>query len=333
MRTQPDDLTPEQVSDWLRTHWGFDIERVDYTLLGHGSHNWTAVTTDGTKWFAKANRAGPDSEFSQVTHQTAAALHEAGLAFVLGAVRDRSGAVRPKVSPDWEVAVFPFIEGRNPDFGTDDRVPVAEAVGRLHAYAPVLDFALHWSPSWLQPELKQLLAEELDRPWTGGPYGESARALLASAQPDIQRLLAESDRLVALLAESDEPWVMTHGEPHGGNTMLDTSGGAHLVDCNAMMYAPRERDLRLLLYASHRAPRGLDNTAVLAAYQRGTGQPIQPREFALELFRVEWHLIEICREAQLFSGPHEDTADVRGAWASLQRYLEVERNWPALSAV
>jgi len=330
MLTPPADLTADQVSDYLHTHWKFDTVDVSYAPVGHGSHNWIAVTADGTKWFVKAGRVGPNSEFFQATHQTAAALCEAGLDFVLGAVRDRSGAVRPRVSPDWEIAVFPFIEGRNPDFGTDERVPVAEALGRLHAYGSVPEVALHWEPGWCQPELKQLLAGDLDRPWIEGPYGERARALFVRTRSGIERLFAESDRLVGLLAESDQPWVITHGEPHDGNSMLDTSGTAYLIDCDAMMYAPRERDLRLLLHASHQRPGELDNTAVLAAYQRSAGRPIEPRPFALELFRAEWHLIEICRYGWLFSGPHEDTADVRARWQSLQRYLPVGQNWPEL---
>jgi spectinomycin phosphotransferase len=333
MLTPPDDLTADQIAEFLRTHWTFAPAEVSYTPLGHGSHNWTVVATDGTKWFAKFNRSGPNSEFSEATNQTAAALREAGLDFVLGPVRDRAGNVRTQLSSRWEVSVFPYIEGRNPDFDTDERALVAEAVGRLHGYDQVPDLALRWEPGWYQPELKQLLADELDRPWAAGPYGERARALFVRTRSGIERLFAESDRLVGLLAESDEPWAITHGEPHDGNSMLDASGTAYLIDCNALMYAPRERDLRLLLHASHQRPRELDNTAVLAAYQRGLGRPVRPREFALELFRAEWHLIEICRYAWLFSGPHEDTADVRVRWKALTGYLPVEQNWPELPYV
>jgi spectinomycin phosphotransferase len=246
---------------------------------------------------------------------------------VLGPIRDRTGQARPHVSPDWELSLFPFIEGRNPDFGSAERTQVAEILGRLHAFRPIPDTAIQWEPGWYQPELKQILANQLHRPWTGGPYGEQARSLFLSTRSGIGRLLALSDRLVAQLANSDDPWVITHGEPHDGNTMLDTSGKMHLIDCDAVMFAPRERDLRLLLYANHQRPQNLDNTAVIAAYQRTAG-PVQPRPFALELFRAEWHLIEIARYAELFSGTHGDTADVQTRWNSLNSYTPVTQNWP-----
>ena len=332
MLTSPQDLTAEQVSVYLHTHWALDGLEVTYAPVGHGSHNWSVTAPDGTRWFAKADRISPDSDFFQATYQTTAVLHEAGLDFVLGPIRDLTGQARPQVSPDWELALFPFIEGHNPDFGSGsgERAQVAEILGRLHAFAPIPDMALHWEPGWYQAELKQTLANELEQPWTDGPYGERARSLFVSTRPGIERLLALSDQLVAQLATSDDPWVITHGEPHGGNTMLDTAGKMHLIDCDAMMFAPRERDLRLLLYANHQRPQNVDNTEVIAAYQRNAG-PVQPRPFALELFRAEWHLIEIARYAELFSGKHTDTADVQARWKSLNSYIPVTQNWPELT--
>ncbi|WP_020579280.1 phosphotransferase enzyme family protein [Actinopolymorpha alba] len=329
MLTPPEDLAPDQVSSYLHTYWGLDGVQVSYLPAGHGSHNWTAVASDGTTWFVKAMRRGPDSDFSQATLQTATAAHQAGLDFVLAPIPDHTGAALRPVSPAWQLALFPHVEGRNPDFGSSERVLVGEILGRLHSLFPLPDCALRWEPGWFQPELKQVLAADLDRPWTDGPYGERARALLTTSVSGIERLLAHSDRLVARLGESDDPYVLTHGEPHEGNTMLDTSGRMHLIDCDAMMVAPRERDLRLLLYASHRRPRALDNTDVVAAYQRTAG-PIEARPFVLELFRAEWHLIEMARYAWLFGGPHGETAEVRVRWEALTQYLPVTQNWPEL---
>lgn len=331
MLTPPEDLSADQVSSYLQEHWGLLAAEVTYAPVGHGSHNWNVVAADGTRWFAKANRSHADSDFARAAYETAAVLRESGLDFVLGPIRDLTGAARRQVSPGWELAVFDFIDGRNPDFSSDERVQVAEILGRLHAFTPLPEVAMRWEPGWFQPELRLILANELDRRWSDGPYGEQARSLLVRSRSGIERLLDHSDHLVAQLADSDEPAVITHGEPHDGNTMLDSAGKMYLIDCDAPMVAPRERDLRLLLYAGHRRPRALDNTEVIAAYQRTAG-PVQPRPFALELFRAEWHLIEICRYAQLFSGPHGRTADVHARWKALEGYVPVTQNWPDLAA-
>jgi spectinomycin phosphotransferase len=328
MLHRADGLSDELVVDWLAHGWALECSRVDYVPMGAGSQNWSVVVADGTRRFVKADRAGPSSEFFTTTHATAAALGEAGLDFVLAPIRDRDGEPRRRVSAEWEMAVFPFVDGRNSTLDPADRVSVAETIGRLHAAGVVPEVVVRWEPGWYQPELRKLLTEDLDRVWDGGPFGEQARSLLQGDREGIVRLLDLSDRHVEQMAALDDVWVMTHGEPNRGNTMIDASGRAMLIDCNAMMLAPRERDLRVLLYG-HSGGRRADALRVLAAYQRTAGAVV-PREFVLELFLAEWHLIEIGRYAERFAGQHEDSDDVRAQWAALAGYVPVDQNWPLL---
>jgi len=226
------------------------------------------------------------------------------------------------------MAVFPFVEGRNSTSAPQDRVLVGETIGRLHAAGLVPPVVVRWEPGWYQPEFRRLLAEDLDRAWDGGPFGERARSLLRSDRDGIVRLLDLSDRCVEQMSTVDDAWVMTHGEPNRGNTMIDASGRAVLIDCNAMMLAPRERDLRVLVYG-HRGGRRPDADDVLAAYRRPQGV-VALREFVMELFLAEWHLIETGRYAERSSGPHEDGDDVRAQWKALTGYVPVSQNWPRL---
>lgn len=50
----------------------------------------------------------------------------------------------------------------------------------------------------------------------------------------------------------------------------------------------------------------------------------------MELFRAEWHLMEISAYGQQFRGEHESTDGVTANWKSLNAYLPVSQNWPAL---
>lgn len=322
----PADLTSDQIAIALRDCWGIAAIDVTYAAVGHGSCNWVVVADNGEKWFVKADDQ-PRSAERGAAYPTAAALHDAGLDFVHAAYRDRSGRLRRRIGPRWDVAVFPFLEGHNPDFATNsERAKIAEAVGRLHAHPVSVDGAVRWTTGGRQPGLRTLLANDLDQPWTGGPYGERARALVRASLPEIWMLLAEYDRLAEHLLASPDPWVITHGEPHGGNTMLDAAGRVHLIDCDDLMLAPRERDLWLLLYVSHDRPLEVDNTPILAAYRSAAG-PAQPRPEILELFRADWHLRDISSHALQLRGSHEDTADVRAHWTTLNQYLPPSQNW------
>jgi spectinomycin phosphotransferase len=190
--------------------------------------------------------------------------------------------------------------------------------------------AMRWEPGYRQAELRELLARDLDQPWEQGPYGQRAKALIVEHTAGIEKLQAWHDKLYERFQASNDPWVITHGEPHDGNTMLDTEGAIHLIDCNASLLGPRERDLRLLLQVGHQRALDVDNTEVIAAHQRGAGQPIEARPYVLDLFRAEWHLMEISGYACSFRDEHEDTAGAAGHWKALNQYLPVEQNWPNL---
>ncbi|MFC7621544.1 phosphotransferase enzyme family protein [Microlunatus sp. GCM10028923] len=324
MLEAPPDLTAELILATLREHWGLAATEAEYAAIGHGSHNWTVRTDDGTKLFVKADRAEP--AFRESAHQTAAELRDGGLDSVHAAIRSRSGELRRQVGP-WKLTVFPFINGRNPDFADSaQRCRIAETIGRLHSCPPMPN-APRWAPGLWRPELDRLMAAGLDAPWDSGPYAARAQALFLAGLPGVRELLELHDSLSARLAASDQAWVITHGEPHGGNTMLDDSGQLRLIDCDDLMVAPRERDLWLLLYVAHDRRRADDDSEILRAYQRTAG-PAAPRRDVIELIRADWHLSEISAYVHDFSRPHHDTEDHAAHWRTLNSYLPVSQNWP-----
>jgi spectinomycin phosphotransferase/16S rRNA (guanine(1405)-N(7))-methyltransferase len=104
--------------------------------------------------------------------------------------------------------------------------------------------------------------------------------------------------------------VLTHGEPHPGNTMT-TGDGLVLVDWDTALVAPPERDLWTIAG---------DDTTVLAAYTAATGRTVV--DDALECYRRSWDLTEIALYVALLRAAHDDTADVRESWHNLQMTLE-----------
>ena len=75
------------------------------------------------------------------------------------------------------------------------------------------------------------------------------------------RLLARYDDLAALSRSRSSSAVLTHGEPHPGNSML-TSGGWLLIDWDTALLAPPERDLWIL---------DPGDGSILGAYAEATG--------------------------------------------------------------
>jgi thiamine kinase-like enzyme len=165
--------------------------------------------------------------------------------------------------------------------------------------------------------LRAALAGTSER-WSGGPYGEPARGLLARHAASLTALMAAYDELARQVRSSPSRLVVTHGEP-GAATMLRTPAGFVLVDWDFVQMAPPERDLWDLAESDR---------SVLTAYTEATGTAVDSA--ALALFRMWYDLSEIAGYICLFRDVHTDTEDAAESWENLKIYLRPAERWPDL---
>jgi spectinomycin phosphotransferase/16S rRNA (guanine(1405)-N(7))-methyltransferase len=137
-----------------------------------------------------------------------------------------------------------------------------------------------------------------------GPYAERVAGLFAAHAGPVRRLLSRHDAL----ASGADPAraVLTHGEPHAGNT-LRTADGWRLIDWDTARVAPPERDLWLL------------GDEVLDAYREATGVPARPD--LLERYRLRWDIADLAVEAARFRRPHTGSADDDQAFEIVERVV------------
>ena len=129
------------------------------------------------------------------------------------------------------------------------------------------------------------------------------------ARPVRARLDYYDEQRSRARAEPARP-VVTHGEPHPGNTML--AGGRWLfIDWDTVLVAPPERDLWSL---------DPGDGSVLAAYAAATG--VTPRPWLLELYRVRWDLADVAVDVSRFRRPHVGTAEDDQAFELLRSLVE-----------
>jgi spectinomycin phosphotransferase len=325
VRDEPAEISRGLVAGILGEHWGFRAAEVDYAPVGFGSHHWIASDIDGPRWFVSADRLDPRGNWlgataEQVKGALEAAVHttrelaESGYEFVVAPLPDRAGGHVREVLPGWMFVVLPYLQGwSTPDGAWDDpaeRAQIAGILGRLHAATPP-EALRRWD--FAVPGRDALLAAlaNLDRPWSSGPYAEPTRLRLAGALDHLQTRLAHYDALVREIEASDDPWVVTHGEPHSANVLRTPDGRMRLIDWDTVQLAPRERDLSAVLGGP------MD---VLPVYQAEAG-PVSPRTAAIELFHVWWSLAEIATYVQLFRRSHTDSEDSKESWQNLTQYV------------
>lgn len=325
MRARPESLDDDAVLAALRAGWDFDTQRVEHVPLGGGSYHWEVTDATGLRCFATVDDLtrkawlGPagDATFAglQRALDSALALRDAGLAFVVAPIRTRGGESLRRLDSRYAIAVYPFVSGEVGQFGRfenhEHRRAVIKMLAELHDASGSAARAGFDIPGL---EHLERALRELDEPWTGGPLSEPARAAVANAESELTELLALSGRLAAEAQREGSEWVITHGEPHAGN-ILRTSDGWRLVDWDTVALAPRERDLWMPLLG------GDDGLADLY------GKPVSSA--ALGFFRLAWDLKDLAEYLVVFRSPHEENADTVRQLQALADAAAIRGQWTA----
>jgi spectinomycin phosphotransferase len=321
VRDQPAGVTEPGLARVLADGWGLAGWTLQYAPVGAGSYHWVAADAasgerrfvtvddlDGKGWLGRTRPAVLAG--LRTAMDAAVTLRRAGLGFVAAPEPALAGdTVRP-LGARHAVTVFPFLAGSPGDWGEQlpapERAELITMLAALHQADPAAVRLPRAEPrlSW-RGDLETALGE-LGQPWTGGPYAEPARALLAGAVAPVRRQLDRLDRWAAGLAA---PVVVTHGEPHPGN-VIRAAGGLKLIDWDTAGLAPPERDLWLV---------ATESGDELHRYAELTGHPVDTT--AVEFYRLRWALDDLSCFVRDLRAPHRRTPGAEDNWAGLEATL------------
>ena len=326
MKIRPPDLPEDLLAAALARGWGVTVASMTYRPVGFGSHHWEVLDAAGTRWFVTADELENKrhwlgeplaAAFGRLRAALAAAtdLRDCGAAFVVAPVLTVDGEPLARAHDRFGVALYPFVDGQSfewGEFGTAaHRQGMLDLVVATHT-APAVAARRAMADDFAVPYRDELEAalDPAGLVADCGPYARPAALLIAGNAAPIRRLLARYDELAALGRSRPSAPVLTHGEPHPGNTML-TSGGWMLIDWDTALVAPPERDLWSL---------DPGDGSVLGAYADATGVP--PLPSMLELYRIRWDLADVAIDVSRFRRPHPGSIDDDESWEILRALVE-----------
>lgn len=325
MLTPPDGLPETTLVSALGRSWGMAVASMQYRAVGWGSHHWEVADAAGTRWFVTVDElenkrlsaseplaAGFARLHSALT--AAMALRACGRKFVVAPVPTLDGEPLTRVNDRFGVAVYPFADGQSFDWGEFSpahRLSMLGLLVEVHTAPPTAsrhaladDFAVP-----CRDELEAACAPDGDAA-DCGPYARPLSLLARQHAGPLRRLLARYDALVLEARALGARTVITHGEPHPGNTML-TADGWLLIDWDTALVAPPERDLWDL---------DPGDGSILEAYASATGT--NPRPFLLDLYRLRWDLTDIAVDVSRFRRPHTGNIDDDKSWELLSSLIK-----------
>jgi hypothetical protein len=321
VHTPPADLPEPALRAALEAGWSLRAATLAYRAVGFGSHHWELTDTAGGRRFVtvddlRTRRLFAGEPLAAGYHRlraalaAAQALRAAGRDFVVAPLPSGDGEPLARLAGAFAVAVYPFVAGESfdwDDYSSEHRRAVLDLVVSVHTAPPqVRGRAL---PDDYAIPFRDTVAATLDRDDGAdpglGPYARPAAALLAAHASGVGHALARYDTLVRAARADPAGPVLTHGEPHPGNTMR-AGGGWLLLDWDTALVAAPERDLWDL---------DPGDGSLHAAYTAATGAALRPA--LLDLYRLRWDLTEIAGCLARFREPHAATADDEETWAIL----------------
>lgn len=330
MRALPEDVHTDVLIEALADGWGIDVDAADYAAVGAGSYHWVVSDRNGTRAFVTVDDLDlkawlgdtRESTFEGLRRafDTAAALHDADLGFVVAPIPTSSGETLRRLGTRHTIAVFPFVDGQAGEYGPAvERAVVATMLAELHNATPAVG-SVAGSVGLELPGRRHIEAglEELGQTWSGGPFSEPARKALAGHASDVAELLALADRIAADVAGRAGKWVITHGEPHAANVMR--TGESHvLVDWDTVALSVPERDLWWVVS---------ETGEEASIYAEATGHQLD--QVAVDFFRLTWDLKDLVACLEVLRSPHRHTEDTVKEYEILTTCIAIRDQWAAL---
>jgi spectinomycin phosphotransferase len=324
VRTLPEEFDVSALTTVLAESWGFEVVVADFAPVGAGSYHWVVSDLKGKRCFVTVDDLDTKPWFGDTrdvvfdglrrAFDTAVALRESGLGFVVAPILTGQGETTRRIGPRYSIALFPFVDGqagRSGNYETaDERVNVLAMLAQLHG-ATSLVKSVAREIGLEVPGRRNLESalDHVDEAWSAGPFSEPGRRDLAARAADVTALLAVADQLALDVGSLSIDWVVTHGEPHARNVMR-TAGGLVLIDWDTVALAPSERDLWMLVSD------GADKASI---YADATGH--EPNAVAMNFFRLVWDLADLAAYINVLRSPHQDTADAQRAYDCVQILL------------
>lgn len=324
MLTPPDGLSTETMVHVLHQQWGLEVSSIEYRAVGFGSHHWQVVDSADTARFVTVDELSTkrlslsdddDHGFDRLyaALATASDLRRWGATFVVAPLPTLEGQPVVRLDAAFGIALYPMVEGRSYTF--HDTPPVTHRSELLQLMTALHEVPLSAVPraqfdDFVVPrrDVLELMMMRLDDPVDlddAGPFTAKMQAVLTANSTIIRRSLERYDHLVEQARRQPIGHVLTHGEPHPGNT-LQASSGMMLIDWDTALVAPPERDLWSLASG---------DVGEFDDYTAASGNT--PRPLMMDLYRIRWDLADLAAYASRFVAAHVGNEDDEQSWRNV----------------
>ena len=241
-------IPDELIISRLQEEYGLQVIELIFLPLGAdlGTAVYRVVAEDGMAYFLKLRRG-----FDEIAVTVPLFLKSQGIQEIIPPFETRSKQGWADVG-DYKMILYPFIEGKNGfemELSDHHRQTLGAALKGIHT-------------AQVPPELKKLIPQETFSPkyresmkefqqqvenqTFDEPIAAKLAGFIKSKRDEINHLVKRAESLASELRSKSLKFVLCHTDIHGGNMLIGENGDFYIVDWDAPLLAPKERDLMFI---------------------------------------------------------------------------------------
>ena len=153
---------------------------------------------------------------------------------------------------DYKIILYTFVEGKDGfemELSDKHRRILGAELKRIHAtkIPPELKSLIPWetySPRWR--EIIRSLQLQAENNYSHDSIMTRLAEFIKSKQDEITHLVERAEQLSLELQTQPSEFVLCHTDIHGRNILIDNNNKLYIVDWDAPLLAPKERDLMFI---------------------------------------------------------------------------------------
>lgn len=248
MHTEPF-LSDQYIIDCLHAHYGINIITLTFLPLGadNNASVYKAEAQNNSSYFVKLKHGHHHSIGITISQL----LHEVGIQQIISPVKTLQGHLTQRIG-DFTLILYPFIKGQDGFTRalTDGQwLTLGKTLRQVHEIDVPSSIRQRirresFSSKWR--EIVRSLYIHMETKPTGDKVALKLLAFMKKNILIIQRLVDRAEQLAQILRNESSQFVLCHSDIHGGNVLINKDDNIYVVDWDAPIMAPKERDLMFI---------------------------------------------------------------------------------------
>ena len=247
MLTKPG-VKDELIISRLQDEYNLLVSSLTFLPLGAdmGTAVYRVVADDGIVYFLKLRKG-----FDEISVTVPLFLKSQGIKEIIVPfeTKSKSGWVD---FGEYKMILYPFIEGKNgfeTELTDEQKRTFGAALKAIHSLRLPPELKRQIPRETYSPKFREQV-KEFQKQVENKTFSDVNAAKLAvfikSKRHEIDRLIKRTEELASELQSKPLEFVLCHTDIHGGNILITTDDLFYIVDWDAPLLAPKERDLMFI---------------------------------------------------------------------------------------